>query len=182
MKTSTIILASYLFSIAYSHSQVRFAQEKTATEIEKQFLKITGQIQKGDIEQFEISKDTISLSDTSMFRNCAICRKDSTDPPDFLPVDSQATTIELLPPDYPAEARKANIQDDLWFKLLIDQNGTVKKVVLLKGHSKLLAKASMISAMHSKWKPAYMNGKPITYWASIPFRFHLNAPFMLQNK
>ncbi len=82
-------------------------------------------------------------------------------------------------PDYPYEAKKRGIEGMTVVKMLIDTDGSVMDVKVLKSSgNQLLDEAALDAALKSKFKPAehYFNGKSykVRVWVSRPFKFRLN--------
>jgi TonB family protein len=82
-------------------------------------------------------------------------------------------------PNYPYEAKKKGIEGMTVVKMLIDTDGSVMDVEVLKSSgNQLLDDAALDAALKSKFKPAehHFNGKSykVRVWVSRPFKFRLN--------
>ena len=82
-------------------------------------------------------------------------------------------------PNYPYEAKKRGIEGMTVVKMLVDTDGSVMDVEVLKSSgNQLLDEAALDAALKSKFKPAehYFNGKSykVRVWVSRPFKFRLN--------
>ncbi len=79
--------------------------------------------------------------------------------------------VEVFGADYPAEAKAQGVQGITRVKVLIDERGNVVKVKAVKGPP-LLREAAESLARRFKYKPATVNGKPVSVWwyETIPFR------------
>ena len=74
-------------------------------------------------------------------------------------------------PAYPEFAREAQIQGKVILHVLVDKNGRVKNVKVIRGVTGLNEAA--VDAI-KKWvfKPALSNNKPVAVWVEIPMDFH----------
>ncbi|MCI0531179.1 MAG: energy transducer TonB [candidate division Zixibacteria bacterium] len=92
---------------------------------------------------------------------------------DFVPVEVEPKPITKDAPVYPDMARRSNIEGVVYLKLLIDKEGKVRDVQVLKKAAADLGFED--SAVEAAWKwtfsPAIQNGKPIAVWTTIPVRF-----------
>lgn len=82
-------------------------------------------------------------------------------------------------PNYPYEAKKKGIEGMTVVKMLVDTDGSVMDVEVLKSSgNQWLDEAALDAALKSKFKPAehYFNGKSykVRVWVSRPFKFRLN--------
>lgn len=77
-------------------------------------------------------------------------------------------------PRYTEEARQAQIQGVVILRAVIDAEGDVTEVELLKGLPMGLAEAALETARQWKFKPATMDGRP------VPVYFNLTISFSLQ--
>jgi protein TonB len=79
-----------------------------------------------------------------------------------------------IPPDYPQESRKKGLTGEVMLKVIIDTNGKVLKIEVLRGEEPF--KSAAVAAV-KKWQytPAYYNNKPITVYRIIKIPFKLAA-------
>ena len=118
------------------------------------------------------------------------------DPPDELQVDKMPSAIHTEHPSYPRIARQEGITGMVWLKLLIGEDGSVKKskvtksifsqkeieVNLEKASSTVklaidsLTLACVKSAGQWKFTPAILKDKPVKVWVVLPFKFKLDGP------
>ena len=78
-------------------------------------------------------------------------------------------------PNYPYEAKKRGIEGMTVVKMLVDTDGSVMDVEVLKSSgNQLLDEAALDAAKKSTFSPAEHNGKKVRVWASRPFIFRLN--------
>ena len=78
-------------------------------------------------------------------------------------------------PRYPRRARKKGLEGTVVLKVLVDENGKVKDLQLLRssGHV-LLDKAAEASVKKWLFAPGAINGAPAQMWVKVPIRFELN--------
>jgi TonB family protein len=77
-------------------------------------------------------------------------------------------------PKYPTEAQMSGIEGTVIVKMLIDIDGTVKEVQILKTSGNyMLDKAALIAAKKSIFSPAEHKGKKLRVWMSRPYIFKL---------
>jgi len=154
----------------------------------------------GQISPFAITEDSqiVFLKDDGTWeplQNVSIESSDAEVVPDTIIEDEgQSPFIEIVPyyelevkpkplkspvPNYPYEAKKAGIEGMTVVKMLIDTDGSVMDVKVLKtSGNQWLDEAAIDAALKSKFKPAehYFNGKwyKVRVWVSRPFKFRLN--------
>jgi periplasmic protein TonB len=78
-------------------------------------------------------------------------------------------------PVYPAAARKAEVEGVVQLEVLIDRNGRVKDVKVLKTPGGGLDAAAVAALNKSRFEPGMMNGKPVPVKIKIPYRFILDS-------
>jgi protein TonB len=78
-------------------------------------------------------------------------------------------------PKYPELAKQAGIEGTTVIKMLVDIDGTVSEVKILKSSgNQMLDQAALVAAKQSKFTPAKQRDKFVRVWVSRPFRFLLN--------
>lgn len=76
---------------------------------------------------------------------------------------------------YPEIARKAGIEGRVIVNVLIDANGSVADVKILKSLGHNGCDQAAINAVKSvKWQPALYQGEPVSVWVGIPVIFNLS--------
>ena len=76
--------------------------------------------------------------------------------------------------EYPAEASENNIEGRVVLKFVVNGDGTVTRIEILKGvHPVLDQEAKRVVSMFPKWKPGRQNGEPVPVWFSVPVNFKL---------
>lgn len=75
---------------------------------------------------------------------------------------------------YPAEAKANREQGRVVVSFVIDANGNLTDLTLLRGVSASLDQEALrVIATSPKWTPAYFNGKPIRVKINFPINFQL---------
>jgi len=90
----------------------------------------------------------------------------------FIPLDVQPTPIKVVEPKYPEPARKAGVEGTVSVKALVDEEGKVKRVVVVSG-PEVFHDAAIEAAEHWLFKPATKGDRPVAVWVAIPFVFKL---------
>lgn len=91
--------------------------------------------------------------------------------PIALNIDSLKSTIT-----YPPRALEVGLQGRVIVKLLVDQQGTVKKHIIVKSTDSLFTKEIESKVYALRFKPAIHKGKTVKHWTPIPFDFRIKAP------
>lgn len=77
-------------------------------------------------------------------------------------------------PKYPELAKQAGIEGTTVIKMLVDIDGTVREVKILKSSgNQMLDQAALVAAKKSKFTPAKQRDKFVRVWVSRPFKFKL---------
>jgi TonB family protein len=74
---------------------------------------------------------------------------------------------------YPEKARKAGLAGSVVIEAIIDTNGSISDARILKSLSKECDEAAMQAVKSVKWKPAGLEGHPVSGRCIIPFNFRL---------
>jgi TonB family protein len=89
------------------------------------------------------------------------------------------SVIEREEPDYPectvgqsSYLMEGNVSTKVW----VAKEGNVKRAYIIKSSEKVFNKPCLEAAMKWKFNPAISNGKPVSVWVLIPFRFRLYRP------
>jgi len=81
--------------------------------------------------------------------------------------------ISSPPPQYTEIARKARIQGVVIVQAIIDKQGNVTNVKVLKGLPMGLEEAAVAAIKSWKFRPATLNGKPVTVYYNLTVNFKL---------
>jgi periplasmic protein TonB len=97
------------------------------------------------------------------------------EPDSFVAVDEQPRLLLFPSVRYPEMARKAGIEGSVWLKVLIDQDGAVRDVIIVisSGANAGFEEASIAAARDSKWRPAMQNHQPVAVWVAYEVKFKL---------
>jgi len=79
---------------------------------------------------------------------------------------------EKIKPEYPEVARKARIGGKVILNAVIDREGNVTDVTVLKGHP-MLNNAAIEAVKKWKYKPATQNGKAVKVYMTVAVDFTL---------
>jgi TonB family protein len=99
---------------------------------------------------------------------------DRPDPGEFQPVEKQAKLVDGPAPVYPEIARLSKIEGTVHVRALVGTDGKVREAFVLKSVNDLLDQAAIAATMGYVFLPAMQNGRPVTVWVTIPFRFSLH--------
>jgi TonB family protein len=76
---------------------------------------------------------------------------------------------------YPAEAREQNIQGQVFLEFVVEKDGSIANVKVLKGIHTLLDEEAMRAVkLMPNWKPGTQNGVPVRTYYQIPVKFTIN--------
>jgi TonB family protein len=76
---------------------------------------------------------------------------------------------------YPAEARKANIQGRVFIQFVVEKDGSISHVRVLKGIGQGCDKESVAVVKNMpRWIPGKQKGKPVRVEYNLPIKFSLN--------
>lgn len=101
----------------------------------------------------------------------------SNDDFSFYPTDFYDSTLTVpqptsaVSPQYPEEARVKNIEGDVWIKMLILNDGTVKRCYVLQSTNSIFNKGTLAAAIQWRFSPAQRNGTPAYCFVSVPFKY-----------
>jgi protein TonB len=90
----------------------------------------------------------------------------------FFALSEKPEVIKQARPEYPELARKAGIEGRVTVKVLINTQGDVEKVEVVKGHP-MLDDAAVESAKKWKFKPGKQRDRTVKVWMNIPIDFKL---------
>jgi len=98
-------------------------------------------------------------------------------PDEFVAYEEQPQQIETVQPVYPEMARQAGVEGVVWVKALVDKEGKVRDVIIVKpsGANAGFEDAAVEAAKKTTWKPAISNGQPVAVWISYKIEFRLKG-------
>jgi TonB family protein len=96
-------------------------------------------------------------------------------PDQFVPFQDAPVQVTTVQPKYPDLAQRANIEGVVWVKALVDKEGKVRDVIIVKpsGANAGFEEAAIDAAKQTVWKPAISNGQPIAVWVTYKVEFKL---------
>jgi protein TonB len=96
-------------------------------------------------------------------------------PDEFVPFEDPPVQVVPEQPKYPDLAQRANIEGTVWVKALVDKEGKVRDVIIVKdsGANAGFEQAAIDAAKATVWKPAISNGQPIAVWVTYKVEFKL---------
>ncbi|MCF8331705.1 MAG: energy transducer TonB [Bacteroidales bacterium] len=75
---------------------------------------------------------------------------------------------------YPKEAMEKGIEGTVYVTFVIEKDGSVNKVQILRGIGKACDEEAMrVIRNMSRWKPGFQRGKPVRVQYNIPIKFQL---------
>jgi TonB family protein len=87
--------------------------------------------------------------------------------------DPMPTLVKRADPKYPDAALKAKIQGTVYIQALVNTEGKVAEVKVIKSDAKELDSAAIDAAKNFVFEAAKAKGKPVATWVTIPFKFRL---------
>ena len=89
-------------------------------------------------------------------------------------VDSRPVLLNNPQPLYTESARAHKIQGIVRARILVDSNGAVRNVVIVRGLPDGLNEQAIAAAYQMRFRPALKNGQPVSYWVnSVEVEFNL---------
>ena len=77
--------------------------------------------------------------------------------------------------EYPAIAKENDMQGTVYLRFVVEKNGKVGQIYLIRGVDKLLDdEAIRVVKLLKKFKPGEQGGKKVRVWFSIPVKYSLN--------
>lgn len=89
-------------------------------------------------------------------------------------VDSRPVLLNEPRPLYTEEARKNKVQGVVKVRILVDESGAVRQVVVTRALPDGLSEQAIQAAHQMRFRPAMKNGQPVAYWISnVEIEFNL---------
>lgn len=92
----------------------------------------------------------------------------------FVATSANPRLLQGAMADYPEMARLAGMQGTVMVKVLVESDGTVGRVEILKGVHPLLDKPALAAARKLVFAPGTQRGVPVPCNVAVPFRFYLH--------
>jgi protein TonB len=94
----------------------------------------------------------------------------------YYKVEVKPQPVSIPMPQYPELARKAGIEGNAVVKALVDIDGSIASVSILKSSgNQMLDQAALVAAKNAKFTPAKQRDKHVRVYVSIPIRFTLTS-------
>jgi protein TonB len=94
----------------------------------------------------------------------------------YYKVEVKPQPISIPTPQYPELARKAGIEGNAVVKALVDIDGSIAEVKILKSSgNQMLDQAALVAAKNARFTPAKQRDKYVRVYVSIPIRFTLTG-------
>lgn len=94
------------------------------------------------------------------------------DPSEFVAVEKYPELVTMTKPKYPEIAMQAGLTGTVHVNILVDKEGKVKDAKVVKGNE-IFYEAALEAAKKCVFTPAIQNGKPVSVWVMMPFKFEL---------
>lgn len=90
----------------------------------------------------------------------------------FVYFDEAPVPIHRPDPEYPGWARDNGITGKVLLRVLVDQQGNVRRVAVVRGVEGL-TEAAQDALRAWRFRPATNRGRPVAVWVDIPVTFRL---------
>jgi TonB family protein len=100
-------------------------------------------------------------------------QKKKNTPPNYTKYDVAPEVVKQVPPAYPDAATKQSLEGTVWLELWVGEDGRVVEVKVQKTDAEVFNQAAIDAAKQWLFKPASVNGKPVSVWVTVPFKFKL---------
>jgi protein TonB len=125
----------------------------------------------------EIAEEAVETIAESVFREDIIRTKPVGPEIEIVPyytLEVRPKPIKIPKPKYPELARQAGIEGQTVVKALLDIDGSIIEVKVLKSSgSQMLDEAALSAARKARFTPAKQRDRFVRVWISIPIRFRL---------
>ncbi len=89
---------------------------------------------------------------------------------DIEEVDEKPHPVKIIEPEYPEEARRGKMEGELLLKIIVNVDGSVSEVAVLKG-PEIFHKAASDAVLQWRFRPAVHEGRVVPVSLSTPVRF-----------
>ncbi len=100
---------------------------------------------------------------------------DNPDPASFVAVEKEPSPIQQVKPVYPEIASRAGLTGLVVLRVLVNKEGKPIRAIVFKADNDIFVEPAKEAAMKTLFTPAIQNGKPITCWLNMPFKFTLGS-------
>lgn len=88
-------------------------------------------------------------------------------------VDQKPVLLNRPMPSYTQAARDDKVEGAIMLRVLVDPDGSVKQVRVVRGLPDGLDEQAVKAAYQMRFRPAMKDGKPVAYWVSTQVEFNL---------
>ena len=99
---------------------------------------------------------------------------DPYDDTGFVAASQKPRLVQGAAAEYPEMARLAGLQGLVMVKVLVETDGRVKAVEVLKGIHPLIDRPAVAAARRLVFEPGTQRGIAVPCWVAVPFRFTLD--------
>ncbi len=96
-----------------------------------------------------------------------------TGPVDATRLDAPPRLVSGAPPAYPALARRARVEGVVTLRCVLDKEGNVKDVTVLRGLPMGLTSAAVEAVKHWRYAPSTLDGTPVEVSLAVDVTFRL---------
>lgn len=96
------------------------------------------------------------------------------DPGAYVALDEQPKEVYSPKPEYPEIARQANMEGTVVLNVLVNREGNVQEVILVKS-SPVFDEAAEQAIRRWRFRPAILDHEPVAAWVHIPVRFVISG-------
>ena len=101
--------------------------------------------------------------------------QDKTLPQESISVDAMPKLLSRAEPVYPREALRQGTEGKVYVHVLVERDGSVADVLVLKSDADVLNQAALDAARKFKFAPAMKDKSPVAARVVIPFQFRLSS-------
>jgi periplasmic protein TonB len=83
--------------------------------------------------------------------------------------------VRTVSPQYPGDMQRQGIAGVVTLRCTIDEHGDVSNAVVVKSSADIFAQPAIEALQRWKFKPAKLDGKPVSTQALIPIHFVVNS-------
>jgi len=88
-------------------------------------------------------------------------------------VDTKPVPLNRPRPRYTESARANGVQGSVLVRVLVDEDGNVKLIRVIRGLPDGLTEEAITAARQTKFKPAMKDGKPVPFWVGLEINFNI---------
>lgn len=92
----------------------------------------------------------------------------------FASLDNPPSTRVQVSPDYPAAAKAAGIDGEVWVEFIVDTAGRVHDPMVVRSSDRLFDEATLRAVSKWRFEPGKHNGRLVSFRMSVPVLFRLS--------